>query len=71
MRFYNSLGEKISGLPGRFGKVTDLAWSPDRKLLAIGTGDDSLQLWNVASKTELANLIAQPKGEISSLAWSA
>jgi hypothetical protein len=41
-------------LKGHTETVVSIAWSPDGKTLASGSGDKTLKLWNIASGKEIA-----------------
>jgi WD40 repeat protein len=48
--------ERVAFLPGDFGGVYRLAYSPDGRLLATVGSDNKLRLWNTQSGTVTATL---------------
>lgn len=62
------LGTKAIALKGHTKRVDCLAFSPDGKLLATGSRDKTLKLWDVASGKERVTL--QNPGDVDSLAFS-
>jgi transcriptional regulator with XRE-family HTH domain len=49
--------------------VNTVAFSPDGRTLAAGNADGSVQLWNVATRQEIAELVG-PADQVTSLAFS-
>jgi WD40 repeat protein len=62
VQIYSSHGDSIANVPDKFG-VTQLAWSPDSKILA-----GAKTLWR-ADGSVLADLIGQPQ-YVNAAAWS-
>src|SRR5262249_35810541 len=56
-----TLTERIAFSLGESGEVESLAFSPDRQLLAVGTGHD-LRLWELSGGKRRGELAA-PQGE--------
>lgn len=50
----------LSQWPGLEGKTafTYVTWSPDEKMLAIGSDDKTIRLWDIATKQVHANVKA-------------
>ena len=44
-------GRLVTTLPGQDGYMSTLDWSPDRSLLASGSNDGTIQIWDVAAET--------------------
>ncbi|HEX9990003.1 MAG TPA: WD40 repeat domain-containing protein [Chloroflexia bacterium] len=49
--------------------VSSIAWSPDGKMIASGSGDTTLKVWDVASGSNLKSLTLD-RGSLASVAWS-
>jgi len=62
-------GKKAPGLTGRFGWLDGLAFSPDGRLLAIGSSDGSARLFELATRREVADLRGHLTG-VHSVAFS-
>lgn len=60
--------KRIVTLTGHTGPVSDMAWSPDGKMLASASWDRTARLWNVAYRSLLHTLIN--KVPITEVAWS-
>jgi WD40 repeat protein len=54
-------------VPG--GPVTGLSWSPDGSLIALGTWDGRVLVWNVADHS-LNNILQQHTGGVHTIVWS-
>ena len=68
-----ALGESGPGLPrprGHDDAVLTLAFAFDSQLLASGSDDKTIKLWNLATRKERATLRGHEKG-VTSLAFSA
>jgi WD40 repeat protein len=61
-------GKQIRILAGHSGGVIALAFSPDGKTLATGSGDKTISLWDVATGRELAVLRGH-NSEVTALAF--
>ena len=63
-----------SGLSGYMwahsGPVTSVVFSPDGKTLATGSGDDTVILWDVASRKPLGDPLKAHSSFVSSVAFS-
>jgi WD40 repeat protein len=56
---------RVDDLLGHQDKVTSAAFSPDGRILASGSYDYTVKIWNVASRQELATLADHTHGVIS------
>jgi hypothetical protein len=56
-------------LQGHTGSVVSVAWSPDGKTLASGSGDKTIKLWEAATGKLLTTLEGHT-GTVVSVAWS-
>jgi DNA-binding beta-propeller fold protein YncE len=52
----SSIDSLRTGLPGHTESVRSIVFSPDGKLLASGSGDQTIQLWDIAARKPLATL---------------
>jgi WD40 repeat protein len=62
-------GRQVRSFSGHTDSVTDLAFSPDGKLLASASNDVTIKLWNVATGNLVQTLLGQPQ-PATSLAFS-
>ncbi|KAF1742785.1 hypothetical protein MXB_4990 [Myxobolus squamalis] len=58
-----------SSLPGHTAAITTLAFSPDARNLATGSGDTTVRLWDINTETP-SFLLEGHKDWILALAWS-
>jgi WD40 repeat protein len=57
IHLYNiETGEQIGLLKGHFNVINALAFSPDGRRLASGSGDHTVRIWDVTGRKELAKL---------------
>jgi WD40 repeat protein len=63
-------GDEVGKLEGHKGRVVALAYTPDGKLLASGSKDKTLRIWNVAEKRE-HRLHEGHKGSVTAVCFSA
>ena len=61
--------EQIATLTRHHGTVTPVAFSPDGRTLAAGSGDGTVQLWDRATHRQIATLTS-PTGTVTSVAFS-
>ena len=59
----------IAILEGHTHQVQSVVFSPDGTLLASGSGDDTVKLWNVATKRNIATLSGH-SGSVTSVSFS-
>ena len=52
----SATGKMLASLQGHTGDVYSIAWSPNGKTLASGSGDRTVKLWDVAKGKQLSNL---------------
>ncbi|MEC9367988.1 MAG: hypothetical protein VX871_04780 [Pseudomonadota bacterium] len=60
---YDLNGRRLGEFVGHTGDVWALAVSPDGKLLLSGSDDQTVRLWNVASRENIATLFHSSTGE--------
>ncbi len=58
-------GRCVGTLPGHINHVSSVQFSPDGSLLASGGGDNTLRIWEVASRRCLAILASLPEGWVA------
>jgi WD40 repeat protein len=68
IRFWTPSGQPAHSLAGHTASVLSLAWRPDGKLLASGSTDQTVRLWNLDRSS--ARVIKIGKGRVLALAWS-
>jgi WD40 repeat protein len=56
-------------LQGHTGNVYSIAWSPNGKTLASGSGDRTVKLWDIATGKLLSSLWGHTGG-VYTVAWS-
>ncbi len=59
----------IHVLEGHSSWVSSVSWSPDGKLLASGSGDATIRIWDVAKESTVQTLRLE-RGAVTSVAWS-
>ena len=60
----------IATLSGHTDRVSTVAFSPDGKTLASGSFDDTVRLWDVATRRQIGNPLTGHTGAILSVAFS-
>ncbi|MFC0542274.1 caspase, EACC1-associated type [Kutzneria chonburiensis] len=77
VRLFDTTSHRLIGIP--FGDtvvvnkqhgVTSIAFSPDKRTLAVGDVNGNIQIWDVAQRTVIAPMLSGHSGTISSLAYS-
>ena len=66
---WEATGKLLLTLQGNTDAVMSVAWSPDGKTLASGSGDDTVKLWEVARDKLLLTLQGHTEA-VYSVAWS-
>ena len=56
--------------PATAGPVVSVAFSPDGKTLASGSDDDTVQLWDVATRRQIGDPLSSHNGAVDSVAFS-
>ena len=59
----------LSLLSGHTGQVTSMSWSPDATRVVLGSGDNTVRVWEVATCTEVLKLEGHT-GVVQSVSWS-
>ncbi|HEX9990004.1 MAG TPA: WD40 repeat domain-containing protein [Chloroflexia bacterium] len=59
----------VTTLTGHSGDLHSVAWSPDGKQLASGSDDNTVKIWDLASRQSTATLTGH-KSQVVSVAWS-
>ena len=67
--YFRSQHSSLLTLSGHGDSVTSIAWSPDGKRLATGSGDKTAKVWDAETGKELLTLNAH-NYPITSVAWS-
>ena len=62
-------GEHLANLSGHNGNVTSVAFSPDGKILASGSWDDTIRLWNPTTGQHLATFHGH-RDDVNTVAFS-
>jgi WD40 repeat protein len=65
---WNADGKFVRILKGHIGSILSLTWSPDGKLLASGSADQTIRLWSLEGN--LVRTIKVDRGNVWALAWS-
>jgi WD40 repeat protein/serine/threonine protein kinase len=63
-------GKLWSTLEGHTGPIMSLAWSPDQRLLASGSQDATIRLWNTRTYYQLERVLPGHGDTVSNVAWS-
>jgi WD40 repeat protein len=69
VRIYDANGWLTRILVGHLARVDEVAWSPDGKLLASGSDDKTIRLWDGVTFRPLRTL-KEHHGNVHNLAWS-
>ena len=67
-RFLFQLSVPMVGKP-HFGKITTLAWSPNGRLLVVGTDDHAICVWDTVTD-KIVHTYTKHADSITALAWS-
>jgi len=63
-------GAQFAMLPGHTGRIRALAFAPDSRILASGSEDGTLRLWDTDTAREVSTLTAKPSTLLQALASS-
>jgi WD40 repeat protein len=67
---HHPTGTLLSTLAGHTRPVNAIAWSPDGRLLASGSHDNTLRIWNSESFQSISTLAGEEEGMVWGVAWS-
>jgi WD40 repeat protein/serine/threonine protein kinase len=70
VRIYDRLGSLTGVLVGHTARVDEVAWSRDGQMLASGSDDKTIRLWDAASLLPVGAPLLGHKGSVHNLAWS-